>query len=109
MTLWGDLVNGADATDDLNGHYSEINSTIKNLKLDFPGGFTEEKLLAIVFHHRNQQCFHNIANALDGKLAINREACILPKDVLEVAERVVKRQGHSNQVNVMAASSKAEK
>ncbi|MBW0463877.1 hypothetical protein O181_003592 [Austropuccinia psidii MF-1] len=51
MTLWGDLVNGSDAADDLNGHYSEINSTIKNLKLAFPGGFTEENLLAIISHH----------------------------------------------------------
>ncbi|MBW0506956.1 hypothetical protein O181_046671 [Austropuccinia psidii MF-1] len=109
MTLWGDLVNGADAADDLNGNYSEINSKIKNLKLALLGGFTEENLLAIVFHHQNQQCFHDIANALDGKLAVNREARISPKDVLEVTERVVKRQGQSNQVNVMAVSSKADK
>ncbi|MBW0537912.1 hypothetical protein O181_077627 [Austropuccinia psidii MF-1] len=42
MTLWGDLVNGLDAAEDLNSHYSEICNTIKNLKLSLPGGFTQE-------------------------------------------------------------------
>ncbi|MBW0567591.1 hypothetical protein O181_107306, partial [Austropuccinia psidii MF-1] len=109
MTLWGYLVNGSDAVEDPNSHYLAIHNTIKNLKLSLPGGFTEENLLAIVFHHRNQQCFHDIANALDGKLAVDRAAHISPKDVLEVSERVMKRLNSSNQINVMAAASSADR
>ncbi|MBW0467146.1 hypothetical protein O181_006861 [Austropuccinia psidii MF-1] len=101
MTLWGDLVIGSDPVDDLNRYYSEIHNTIENLKLSLPGVFTEKNLLAVVFHHQNQQCFHDIANALDGKLEVDQASHILPKDVLEVLENVVKRLGSSNQITVI--------
>ncbi|MBW0531057.1 hypothetical protein O181_070772, partial [Austropuccinia psidii MF-1] len=65
-------------------------------------------LLAVIFHHQNQQCFHDIENALDGKLAIDRTAHISPKDVLEVLERVMKRLNLLNQINVMVAASSTD-
>ncbi|MBW0534724.1 hypothetical protein O181_074439 [Austropuccinia psidii MF-1] len=104
MNLWGDLINGPDPLQDINGCYSEIRSLIRRLKAAILGGFTEDNLLAIIFHYRCQQYFNDIANALDGKLAINRSAVIMPKEVLEIAERMMKQSTSSNQAVIMAAA-----
>ncbi|MBW0461349.1 hypothetical protein O181_001064 [Austropuccinia psidii MF-1] len=39
----------------------------------------------------SKQYFHDIANALDGKLAIDRNAKIMPKEVLQIADQMMKR------------------
>ncbi|MBW0493529.1 hypothetical protein O181_033244 [Austropuccinia psidii MF-1] len=87
MNLFNDLINGLDASIDLNDSYEAIKTNVRNLKSALGSIWDDDALAAMFFHHRNKQFFHEISTAMDAKLSLDDKAQIRAEDILQVVQR----------------------
>ncbi|MBW0539047.1 hypothetical protein O181_078762, partial [Austropuccinia psidii MF-1] len=107
MNLFDDIVNASEASENLAEAYTATKNTVTNLKSAIGSNWTDEILIAIFFHHRNKKHFHEISNAMDTKVSIEKTINIRSNDILQVAQRFQRRATNlplNNQPSIMAAS-----
>ncbi|MBW0508390.1 hypothetical protein O181_048105 [Austropuccinia psidii MF-1] len=107
MNLFDDIVNATEASENLVEAYTATKNTVTNLKLAIGSTWTNELLIAIFFHHRNNKYFHEILNAMDTKISIKKSINIKSNDILQIAQRFQRRTTNSplsGQPSIMAAS-----
>ncbi|MBW0539311.1 hypothetical protein O181_079026, partial [Austropuccinia psidii MF-1] len=91
MNLFDDLLHGSDASDNLNELYVAIKTNVSNLKGALGSIWDDEAIVAMFFHYRKKQFFHEISTAMDAKLSLDDTARICAKDILQLAQRFQKR------------------
>ncbi|MBW0508392.1 hypothetical protein O181_048107, partial [Austropuccinia psidii MF-1] len=82
-------------------------NTVTNLKSAIGSTWTDELLIAIFFHHQNKKYFHEISNAMDTKISIEKSINIKSNDILQIAQCFQRRTTNSplsGQPSIMAAS-----
>ncbi|MBW0488570.1 hypothetical protein O181_028285 [Austropuccinia psidii MF-1] len=91
MNLFNDLINGSDASANLNDSYVAVKTNVSNLNLALGSIWDGDDLVAMFFHHWNKQFFHEISTPMDAKLSLDDKAQIRAEDILQVAQRFQKR------------------
>ncbi|MBW0538884.1 hypothetical protein O181_078599, partial [Austropuccinia psidii MF-1] len=91
MNLFDDLVNAPEASPNLSESFAATRSVLSNLKSAMGSTWDDETLIAIFFHYRNKQFFHEISTAMDTKVSLDTRARVRAEDILEIAQRFQKR------------------
>ncbi|MBW0525812.1 hypothetical protein O181_065527 [Austropuccinia psidii MF-1] len=111
MNLFDDIVNATEALENLAEAYAATKNSVISLKSAIGSTWTDELLIAICFHHRNKKYFHEISNAMDTKVSIEKSINVKSSDILQIAQRFQKRTNNlltNSQPSIMAASSRKQ-
>ncbi|MBW0523359.1 hypothetical protein O181_063074 [Austropuccinia psidii MF-1] len=87
MVIFNQIINLNETTVPLDEGFTEMQNLLRELKSSLGGGWTDDSLLAMFFHHFNKAQFHHIANALDAKKSIDPSCIITAREVMQVAQR----------------------
>lgn len=86
MQRWGKLFNAQDLTVNPNRTYNELKLALQTIEQHI-GGFTLDNILAFTLHFNAQHAYQDIANALDSRIAIDKQIRVSSKNILELISR----------------------
>ncbi|MBW0495739.1 hypothetical protein O181_035454 [Austropuccinia psidii MF-1] len=102
MVILNRIINLNEATVSLDEGFTEMQNLLRVLKSLLGSMWTDDSLLAMIFHQFNKAQFHHISNSLDAKKSIDPSCVITAQEVMQVAQRFQQREETKTDENVMA-------